>query len=54
MSADIFKHTLAHEIQLKFMFLALKLAAFCFKNSVQFFQESNPSNSQQNMNIMQL
>jgi len=41
MLADIFKRKMAHEIQLKWMFLALKWAVFCLKNCVQFFQESN-------------
>jgi hypothetical protein len=36
MSADIFKRKMAHEIQLKWMFLALKLAVFCFKKSLVF------------------
>ncbi len=42
MSADIFKCKMALEIQLKWIFLALKWAASCLKNCVQFFQESNP------------
>jgi len=54
MSADIFKHKMAHAIQLKWTFLALKWAVFSFKNCVQFFQESNPANIKQNLNIMQI
>jgi len=42
MLADIFKRKMAHAIQLKWTFLALKWAVFCLKNYVQFFQESNP------------
>jgi len=50
----IFKRKMAHAIQLKWMFLALKWAVFCFKNCVQFFQKETPANSKQNLNIIQL
>jgi len=42
MSADIFKHKMAHAFQLKWTFLALKWAVFVLK-LCPIFQDSNPN-----------
>jgi len=54
MSADIFKRKMVHEIQLKWMFLALQWADFCLKIVSNFSKKATPANSKQNLNIMQL
>jgi len=54
MSADIFKRKMAHAIQLKWMFLALKWAVFCLKIVSSFFKKVTPANSNQNLNILKL
>jgi len=54
MSADIFKHKMAHVIQLKWTFLALKWAVFCLKIASDFSKKATPANSKQNLNLMQL
>jgi len=54
MSADIFKRKMAHVIQLKWMFLALKWAVLCLKIVSDFSKKATPANSKQNLNIMQL
>ncbi len=54
MSADIFKHKIAHAIQLKWTFLALKLAVFRCKIVSNFSKKVTPANNKQNLNKMQL
>ncbi len=54
MSADIFKRKMAHAIQLKWTFLALKWAVFCLEIVSNFSKKATPANSKQNLNIMQL
>jgi len=54
MSADIFKHKMAHAIQLKWTFLALKWAVFVLKIVSNFSKKATLANSKQNLNIMQL
>jgi hypothetical protein len=54
MSADIFKRKMAHAIQLKWTFLALKWAVFCLKIVSKFYKKATPANSKQNLNKMLL
>jgi hypothetical protein len=53
MSADIFKRKMAHAIQLKWMFLALKWAVFCLKIVSNVSKKATSANSKQNLIIMQ-
>jgi len=45
MSADILKREMAHAIQLKWTFLALKWAALCLKIVSNFSKKATPANS---------